>query len=174
MSLLFRCRSAVLTVERLLTGLAVAIGSLLLVVAVLTGFYQVIARFVLFRPASWSEPLIQSALVWMAYLALAEAMRRGTLISVDILLTVTKDRTRRIIRHAGALAIVLLLGVLLWFGIELCWRVRFQNIAGLNVPASYIYAALPVGSFVSLIALLGHLLDTAPAEPEETAHDTAG
>ncbi|MBO0906101.1 TRAP transporter small permease [Jiella sonneratiae] len=162
--------SALKGVERAVTAAAVWAGSLMLVVAVLTGMWQVIARFVLFQTAAWSEPLIQTSLVWMAYLALAGAMRAGTLISVDVLLEVTRGPARRALRLAGAAAVFGLLAVLVWFGAELCWRVRFQTLAGLGIPASYAYAALPVGSAISILALAAHLLDPAP--PAGEAPDT--
>lgn len=152
-------RSAALAAERILTSAAVASGTLLLATAVAIGGYQVIARFILFQPASWSEPLIQGGLIWMAYLALAGAMRSGTLISVDILLRATEGTLHRFLRTFGTVAILLLLAVLVWFGAILCWRVRFQNLAGLNIPASFVYAALPVGSLVSMIALIAHVID---------------
>lgn len=90
-------RSIFLAVERRITQTAVALGCLGLVLAALVGFYQVIARFILFRPASWSEPMIQIALIWMTYLALAGAMRTGTLISVDMLLRLSKGPFKRIL-----------------------------------------------------------------------------
>ncbi|WP_068114363.1 TRAP transporter small permease [Tropicimonas marinistellae] len=164
MTKLERIGSAALAVERFLTRAAVALGSMLLVLAVAVGFYQVLARFVLFRPASWSEPLIQATLIWMAYLALAGAMRAGTLISVDIMLRTTRGAAHRAIRVAGTVSIFALLAILVWYGIELCWRVRFQNVAGLNIPASYAYAALPIGSAISIVALIGNLVDPPIAD----------
>lgn len=167
-----KLRSAFLKVERGITRTAVAAGSLCLAIAALTGFYQVLARFVLFQPAAWSEPLIQAALIWMTYLALAGAMRTGTLISVDILRHAARGPFKRLLETFVVLAIAAVLLVLIWFGAILVWRVRFQNIAGLEVPASWAYAALPFGSLLSFIALVAHALD--PAQHADIAPDAAG
>lgn len=158
-------RSAFLKAERALTAGATALGAAALIFALSVGFYQVIARFVLFRSAAWSEPLVQATLVWMTYLALAAAMRTGSLISVDVIARSAPESMRAALRLAAAAAILLLLVVILWFGVTLCWRVRFQTIAGVNIPASYVYAALPTGALMSIIALVAHVLDP-PGEAE--------
>ena len=159
-------RRGALAIERAVTVTAVALGCFCLVAAVGVGFYQVLARFVLFVPASWSEPFIQSALIWMTYLALCGAMRTGTLISVDALKKATTGHARHVLRLAGAGAILILLWILLWQGISIVWRVRFQTIAGLGVPASYVYAALPAGAALSILALVAHVIDPPAEEPD--------
>ncbi|MGQ9371313.1 TRAP transporter small permease [Azospirillum sp. ST 5-10] len=168
-----RWRSLFLAVERRITQAAVAAGCLGLVVASLVGLYQVVARFVLFRPAAWSEPLIQVVFIWMAYLALAGAMRTGTLISVDALRTVlAQGPYKRLLDTVIMLSTMALLGVLLWFGSVLVWRVRFQTIAGLDMAASWAYAALPVGAVLSMLALIAHFLD--PKTHADVPADAAG
>ncbi|MBL8670533.1 MAG: TRAP transporter small permease subunit [Alphaproteobacteria bacterium] len=165
-------RSAVLAVERRITQAAVALGCAGLVVASLAGLYQIVARFVLFVPAAWSEPLIQLSLIWMAYLALAGAMRTGTLISVDIMRSKAKGRFKRALDAYILLATLSLLLALLWFGCELAERVQFQTIAGLGISASWAYAALPVGAAISILALLAHALD--PSARADVAADAGG
>lgn len=152
-------RSAFLAIEGRVTQAAVVFGCLGLLLATAAGFYQVLARFVLFQPAAWSEPFIQTTLIWMTYVALAGAMRTGTLISVDLALTLSRGSFRKVLQAAGVVAVLGLLLVLLWFGAMLVWRVRFQTIAGLGISASWAYAALPVGSLLSILALIAHSLD---------------
>ena len=165
-------REAFLRVEGLITRVAVWLGTAGLALACLVGFYQVLARFVLHAPASWSEPLIQTTLIWMAYVALAGAMRTGTLISVDLLLKVSTGRLRALVRLVSTVSILALLAILFWFGCVLVQRVQFQTIAGLGISASYAYAALPVGAVLSALALVAHLID--PAETGDHRTENAG
>ena len=165
-------RSTFLAVERRITLAAVVLGSVCLVFAALAGLYQVIARFILFTPASWSEPFIQAVLIWMTYLALAGAMRTGTLISVDLLLTLVGGRTKAGIRAFTTLAVMSLLLVIFWFGCILVWRVQFQTIAGLNISAPWIYAALPVGAVISMLALVAYQID--PPDDDNAALESGG
>jgi TRAP-type C4-dicarboxylate transport system permease small subunit len=152
-------RAVFLAAEARITQAAVAVGMCGLALACLVGFYQVLTRFVLHAPSSWSEPLIQTTLIWMVYVALAGAMRAGTLISVDLLVSVSTGRLRRLLGVVINSSVLGLLAILFWFGCELVWRVRFQTIAGLGMSASWAYAALPTGSLLSALALLARTLD---------------
>lgn len=145
--------------ERLLTRSAVALATAGLAIASLIGLYQIVARFVLHRSAEWSEPLVQMTLIWMTYLGLAAAVRSGTLISVDWLLSLSKGRMRQTVLLIILICVLILLGSLTWFGIALAMRVKFQTIAGLGISASWAYAALPFGAAVSIVAAIGHALD---------------
>jgi TRAP-type C4-dicarboxylate transport system permease small subunit len=165
-------RSAFLAVERRITQAAVMLGCLGLVLAALAGLYQVIARFILFQPASWSEPFVQAILIWMTYLALAGAMRTGTLISVDLLLARSQGWAKAALRAFITLAVMALLLVILWFGCILVWRVQYQTIAGLNISASWAYAALPVGAVLSILALVAHAID--PPQADEVVIESGG
>lgn len=148
-----------LSFESLLTRAAVAFATAGLALASLIGLYQIIARFVLHRSAEWSEPLIQMTLIWMTYLGLAAAMRSGTLISVDWLLSLSKGRARQVIQIVILVCVLTLLGSLTWFGISLAMRVKFQTIAGLGISTSWAYAALPFGAVISIFAAIAHVID---------------
>jgi TRAP-type C4-dicarboxylate transport system permease small subunit len=165
-------RSAFLVVEGRITQGAVALGTCGLALACLVGFYQVLTRFILHAPSSWSEPLIQTTLIWMAYVALAGAMRAGTLISVDLIQSMSTGRMRMLVNAVTYLSTLALLAVLFWFGCQLVWRVRFQTIAGLGVSASWAYAALPTGSLLSALALVAHALD--PEQKRDLRVENAG
>ncbi|MBB4124670.1 MULTISPECIES: TRAP transporter small permease [Martelella] len=158
--------SVLLRIESAITKIALALGCVALALAFAAGTYQVIARFILLRSAAWTEPFIQITLIWMTYLALAAAIRAGSLIAVDMAMRLGNDLTRKLLRVAGTTAVFCLLSVLVWFGIELVTRVRFQNIAGLNISASWAYLALPVGSAFSMLALFAHLADPPPRDEQ--------
>ncbi len=165
-------RSAFLAMEGRITQAAVAVGTCGLALACLVGFYQVLTRFILHSPSSWSEPLIQTTLIWMVYVALAGAMRSGTLISVDLLVSVSTGRLLNVVRAIIHVSVFALLAVIFWFGCELVWRVRFQTIAGLGISASWAYAALPTGAVLSALALAAHALD--PEREPDRRTENAG
>ncbi|WP_210179639.1 TRAP transporter small permease [Bosea sp. PAMC 26642] len=155
-----------LATERLVTGAALAMGCVAMTVAACAGLFQVLTRFILQEPATWSEPLIRIMLIWMAYLGLASAVRAGSLISVDLLYRLVRGRQRRALEAVIALATLSLLAVLVWFGIDLTNRVRFQNLAGLEIPVSYAYAAIPTGALISMLAVVAHFFDPRREELE--------
>lgn len=149
---------SILCVDRLLTRTAVALATVGLGVASLIGLYQVVARFLLHRAAEWSEPLIQMSLIWMAYLGIAGALRSGTLISVDWLLSLSTGRMRRVVQGLILVCVLVLLGCIGWFGVVLALRVKFQTIAGLGISTSWAYVALPVGAIVSMVSAIAHAI----------------
>jgi TRAP-type C4-dicarboxylate transport system permease small subunit len=163
-----RAAAALLRFERLVTEAALVAACAMLAVAACAGFYQVLTRFLLREPATWSEPLVRTLLIWMAYLGLAAAIRAGALVSVDALYRLLRGRHRRALEAAITLATLVLLVILVWFGWDLAVRVRFQNLAGLDVPMSWAYAAVPTGALLSIPAVLAHYVD-----PRRNELDTA-
>jgi len=148
-----------LRVERRVTETSVFLACCLMAIAALAGLYQVIARFVLSQPASWSETLVRTLLIWMVYLALAGAVRVGALVSVDALYRLSRGRYRQAMDALISLTTLALLGILFWYGCMMAYRVRFQNLAGLEISISWAYAAVPVGCLIASLAVLAHYFD---------------
>ncbi len=153
-------------VERAVTRASVFAACCLLAAASAVGFYQVLTRFVLSEPATWSETAVRVLLIWMAYLGLCGAMRIGALVSVDVLHQACKGRARRALQAFITCSTLALLAILVWFGTMLAYRVRFQVLAGLEVPVSWAYAAIPVGAAISILAVLAHYFDPKREELE--------
>jgi TRAP-type C4-dicarboxylate transport system permease small subunit len=161
-----RAVGALLRVERLITEAGLVAASAMLALAACAGLYQVLTRFLLQEPATWSEPLIRTLLIWMAYLGLAAAVRAGALVSVDVLYRMLTGPRRRALEGLITIATLALLVILFWFGWDLTIRVRYQNLAGLEIPVSYAYAAVPTGALISIPAVLAHFLDPRRSELE--------
>jgi len=153
-------------VERAVTRASVFAACCLLAAAAAVGFYQVLTRFVLSEPATWSETAVRVLLIWMAYLGLCGAMRIGALVSVDVLHQICKGRARRILQAFITGTTLVLLFILVWFGTMLAYRVRYQVLAGLEVPVSWAYAAIPAGAAISILAVLAHYFDPRREELE--------
>ena len=148
-----------LRVERRVTQASLFLASCLMAVAALAGLYQVIARFILSQPASWSETLVRTLLIWMVYLALAGAVRVGALVSVDALYRLSRGRYHKAMDALISLSTLALLGILFWYGCMMAYRVRYQNLAGLEISISWAYAAVPVGCLIAGLAVVAHYFD---------------
>jgi TRAP-type C4-dicarboxylate transport system permease small subunit len=161
-----RLRGPVVAADRLLTGLAAVIASLALAVATVAGLWQVVSRFATETPNAWSEALVRTALIWMALLGLAAAIRGGALVSIDIAHRYAGGRLRRGIEAATLAGTLSLMGVLFWFGWTMTQRVQFQEMAGLEVSMSWGYAAIPVGALFCMVGALANFLDRRSEELE--------
>ncbi len=159
-------RAAFLAGERDLNVAVVGASALMLAVASGVGLYQVVSRFVLQAPATWSEPVVRVSLTWMVYLGLMAAARGGTMIAVGFLFDMSSGRLREFMRLAIVLSVLAMLGALVWYGWIAVYMVRNQTIAGLGLSASWAYSAIPVGAGFAALAAIAHYLDpAAPAEP---------
>jgi TRAP-type C4-dicarboxylate transport system permease small subunit len=149
-----------LRLERLSTGASMALACLMLAIAASLGLFQIVTRFVLERPAEWTEVLIRFSLIWMVFLGIPTAFRIGAMVSVDALYRASSPRVRRVLDWVVFGAAVTLVCVILWWGWDYSQRGRVQTVVGLeSFSMFWAYLALPVGALFSLIALVGNLLD---------------
>ena len=146
--------------------------SLLMGLMVLTGFYQVTARFVLYEPSPWSEEVLRRAMIWMVAIGLSIGFRHGAHICVDVINRVRAGSVRTLIRWTVfgiTLGVLVILTVL---GTDMAWRVRFQTFASLEISMTWAYAAIPVGAALSIIALVAQFV--APVDSARMAEEFGG
>jgi TRAP-type C4-dicarboxylate transport system permease small subunit len=133
-------------------------------VAVTAGLWQVVARFATETPSVWSEALVRTALIWMAFLGVAVALRAGALVSIDVAHRYSRGAVRRGIEAAALAASLSMMGVMFWFGWMMAERVKFQEMAGLEVSMSWGYAAIPLGAVFAMMGAVAHFLDRRSEE----------
>lgn len=159
-------RTLVLAIDRRLTDLALSLGCVLLAVICALGIWQVTARFILEQPSTWTEELMRRLLIWCVMFGVVVAFRRGALVSVDLMLRTSRGTFRQFVRALILVSSLAFLCVLVWFGIDLAWRVRFQSFASLDLSMAWAYAALPVGAALSVVAVLAQYVDPMNEELE--------
>ena len=159
-------KTCFLAIERRLTALIIVIACVLLGIASTLGMYQVLTRFIFGQPSTWSEIAIRLILIWMVMFGVVVAFREGAQISVDLMYRLS-GRYQRLLHLLITTVTILFLGVIIWYGIDIAWRVRFQEIAGLEfLPMSVGYAALPVGGTFAIFAVIANYLDPRHSELE--------
>jgi TRAP-type C4-dicarboxylate transport system permease small subunit len=160
-------RDAILAADRLVGRFVLGLACLALAGAATAGLFQIITRFMLEEPSSWTEVLTRTLIIWSVFLGLGAALRGGALLSVDLLYR-TMARTRHLALLRGFIAgcTLLFLGVVVWFGWDVVYRVRFQNLAGLEIPISWAYAAIPVGAMFGILGVVANWIDPRRGELE--------
>ena len=159
-------KTCFLAIERRLTALIIVAACLLLGIASCLGMYQVLTRFIFGQPSTWSEIGIRLAIIWMVMFGVVVAFREGAQISVDLMYRLS-GRYQRLLHLLITTVTLLFLGVIIWYGIDIAWRVRFQEIAGLEfLPMSGGFAALPVGGIFAIFAVIANYLDPRHSELE--------
>lgn len=159
-------RAGVLTLDKIGTTIAAILACLALAVAVFAGLWQVVARFATETPSVWSEALVRTALIWMAFIGLAVAIRAGALVSIDIAHRLSRGALRSFLEGLSLASILAMLGVMFWFGWSMAERVKFQEMAGMEVSMAWGYAAIPLGAIFAMLGAVAHFLDRRNEELE--------
>ena len=156
-----------LSIERWTTSIALALACLMLVIASTLGMFQIVTRFVLEQPAEWTEVIIRFSLIWMVFLGIPMAFRQGAMISVDALYRAVPTHIKRVLDLIVALAALVLMTIILWWGYDYAVRGSVQSMAGLETLSMFwAYIALPVGAVFSIIAIVANYLDPRRMELE--------
>ncbi|HSD61266.1 MAG TPA: TRAP transporter small permease [Burkholderiales bacterium] len=156
-----------LAFERRLTGALWMLACLLLAVAATLGFYQVLTRFIFNEPSTWTEVSVRMTLIWMVMIGTVAAFRQGALVSVDLMYRLSRGAWLKVLRTIITTVTIFFLAVLVWYGGEVAWRVRFQELAGLEpLSIGWAYLALPVGALFSIVAVLANHFDPRHMELE--------
>jgi TRAP-type C4-dicarboxylate transport system permease small subunit len=169
-SLLAQARPSVLTflrIERATTAFAMAGACAMLAIASGLGMFQIVTRFILERPAEWTEILIRLSLIWMVFLGIPAAFRAGAMVSVDVLYRWSPPKLRRVLDAVVSLAALTLICIILWWGWDYSVRGRVQTMAGLeSISMFWGYVAMPVGAVFSIFGIVGNFLDPQRHELE--------
>ena len=161
-------RAVLMRADRLLTALALNLACVLLAVICVLGLWQVLARFVFSQPSVWTEESMRRLLIWCVMLGVVAAFRHGALVSVDRMLRLSRGAWQRVVRTTITAVSLAFLAVLIWYGSNLAWRVRFQTFASMELSMAWAYAALPVGAALAVVAVLAQ-----HADPRNTELDNA-
>jgi TRAP-type C4-dicarboxylate transport system permease small subunit len=156
----------ILGIDRIVTNAIWAIAAGLLGAIAFLGLYQVLVRFVFNQPSPWTEEVIGRLLIWMVALGIVAAFRQGALVSVDVMLRLSRGAWRRLVRLVILAVTLAFLALLAWVGYDLAWRIRFQTFASLPISITWAYLAFPVGATLSLLAVIANYLDPINRELE--------
>ena len=160
-------KETLLRIDRVTTGFAMAFACAMLALAAGLGMFQIITRFILERPAEWTEVMIRFSLIWMVFMGIPMAFRQGAMVSVDVLYRWSPPRIRRLLDWLVCGAALALIFVIIWWGWDYANRGRVQTVIGLeDVTMFWAYLALPVGGVFSAIGIIANLIDPQRLELE--------
>ncbi len=160
-------KDTLLRIDRVTTSFAMALACAMLALAAGLGMFQIITRFILERPAEWTEVMIRFSLIWMVFMGIPMAFRQGAMVSVDVMYRWSPPRLKRVLDWVVFLAAFTLVLVIIWWGWDYAQRGKVQSVIGMEGVSMYwAYIALPIGGVFSLIGLVGNLIDPKRLELE--------
>ncbi len=149
----------------LLVNIPEIVAGTLLVVMAITVVLQVVFRYILAAPLSWSEEVCRDAFIWLSTISAALGVKYGLHFSIEALVKRLPGRLGWAVRLLSALAISWLLVIMIWYGMQLVIRNTAQISSILGIPMSIPYLSVPVGCALMLIYLwVGFLRNDQPQD----------
>jgi TRAP-type transport system small permease protein len=130
-----------------------ALAALLMVALSAIVFVGVVYRYVLVSPIPWTEEVARLCLVWVTFVGTYLAMRRGQHIVMDTVYVLFGPRGRFACDVASLALLAAFLGVLVWYGGQYAAAFWKAPSPYLGFPMGLVYAALPVGAGLLLLAI---------------------
>ena len=135
---------------------------------------QVVSRFVLKSPVSYTEELSRFMLIWLTFIGAAMALRENGHFAVDVYSHRLPVRLRHVSKFFIYLIMLAYLGVLMVNGYALLEITAMQTSAALNLSMHYVYLAIPVGAGLMILHCIVTLCNSALGffgKPPLSTHD---
>lgn len=106
---------------------------------------QVFNRFVFGQPSSWSEEFQTFGFIWLVFLAIPIAYKKGMHIGMDTLSSRLPERVRAFTALVGEFMWLGLAVAIAYFATVIMEPTRFQRSPGLDLRMDWVYSGLVIG-----------------------------
>ncbi len=134
------------------------VAAVLLMIMLVVVMLQVVARYGLNNPISWSEELSKALMVWSAFLVAPFAYREGTNVAIELFADAWPPLMRRISELIIAALILWIVVVFFRESVSLVARGMKVSASSLPVSIGVFYAVLPVSFACLFLAVVERLL----------------
>ena len=131
----------------------------LLVVMSVAVFAQVLFRYAMEIPLSWTEELSRYCLIWLTFIGASLALREKGHFALEFLIEKLPAKPRRLAELALLLVIEIFLGMMFYTGLIMLPITALQVSASLRITMDFIYLAIPIGSAFMLVHNSGMIWD---------------
>ena len=130
-------------------------GAILLFLILMSTFYQVVSRYFLNFPLSWSEEVSRYLLIWMAMIGSAMALRKNEHVFIQTFVNRLSPARRKIVRYLNYFVISSVLSVILYYGFTFAVFNRTQYSASIHwLSLFWACIALPLGAALMLVYVI--------------------
>lgn len=148
-----------------LNGIGKLLCGLLLAVATISVFWQILVRFVLDVmganiSAPWTEEVARYSFTWAVFIGVGVISRHAGLIAVEMLPQLLRSPYGLILKLLAigiTIAFFVVAGVT---GYHFAVQGSFETSPVMRVPMTWVYAALPVGAALTVLNLLALALES--------------
>lgn len=134
----------------------------LMAAMVVNVLWQVLTRFILATPSSYTEELARYLMIWLGLLGGAYGVGQKSHLALDLLTTrLTGARQKIVATFIAASVLAFAFAILLGGGLRLVW-ITFalgQTSGAMQLPLGYVYLVVPVAGFCTAFYAVGWLLE---------------
>jgi TRAP-type C4-dicarboxylate transport system permease small subunit len=113
-------------------------------------FWQFFTRYALNDPATWTEEIARYGLIWITYIGAVMVTRRNSHIAVLLLPNLLPAGGGRLLLAIIDLVTLGFVGLLAYFSVLIVGRMHTQPMSIVDLPMSYVYAAVVLGCILML------------------------
>ena len=136
-------------------------------VIVIFSFTQVVFRYVIGFSLPWTEEVCRYAFVWLVFVSMVIAIRRGEHATIQLIVEKFKAKARMILFFITLLLTLTFLAVCGFYGIKMINLARIQSSAALGISMGFVYLALPVGCLLAIIEILLEMMAVFTGEIDQ-------
>ena len=132
---------------------------------------QVAARYIFNNSLTWSEELCRYLYVWSGFTTVGFAIKHGSIIKIDTLVTALPKSVRRILDVVTSLITIFIVAVLFRGGVSVVAEVvrTGQLTPAMRVPIWLVYLCAPVGYALIELRMVEHLIGVLRGKKDEAA-----
>ena len=138
-------------------GLEYLCAGLLLIIVALV-FSNVVGRYFLHAPIRWSDEVAQFLFLWLSYLGALAALMGGRHYSFPNVINMLPANLRLAAKTVSDLIVLAMLAILVWGGVVLVDLLHYQRSPAIDLPVYYVYAALPLVSFLMALVIVFQII----------------
>ncbi|MFA3792033.1 TRAP transporter small permease [Aliiglaciecola sp. SL4] len=142
----------------------------IMVILVVDVAWQVITRFILPKPSSFTEEVARFLLIWLSLLGAAYAYKLHAHLGLDILVRkLSAKNALRVFRFNCFLVAIFSVVILIGGGSHLVWLtwVLGQQSPVLNMPMAYVYVAIPLSGLIFFIYSISFIFAPTDTKVED-------
>ncbi|HLA27609.1 MAG TPA: TRAP transporter small permease [Syntrophales bacterium] len=143
---------------------------ILLGIATLLCFIEVVRRAVFNSPTQWAEELIRYIIIFAVFIGVSSVTKKSEHIKMSVIIDLFSEKKRRIVDLVTASIGIVFSAILLISGMLLvadAWSSETLSEFGLNIPIYIPYLALPIGGGLMTLRLIGRIIDIITPAKED-------
>jgi TRAP-type C4-dicarboxylate transport system permease small subunit len=132
---------------------ALALGMLFII------FVQIVTRYILNYPLSWSEELARYLMIWLTFLGTAVAVGKKGHIIIDFVIRYIPKKYQIYDDMVVSLITAMYLVIIIYSSYQIMPVIVGSITPTLQISYVYVYAAIPISSLITILYLVNNVIE---------------